>query len=64
MIKIFEEEYTSFPVSEHDDFLDAVSRVMDGELEAFFPQPAPKKVVDRYASEWGRRVRSYSHWAM
>src|SRR5262249_46089527 len=64
LVKVFEDEYASFPVSEHDDFLDAVSRIMDGELETFSPTPVPKKVVDRYASVWRRRVRPYSQWAM
>ena len=46
-----------------DDFLDAVSRIMDGELETFFPQPVEKKVIDRYADVWPRRRRQISQWA-
>jgi len=63
LVKVLEEEFTAFPVSEHDDFLVAVSRIMDGELETFCPQPAEKKVIDRYADVWPRRRRSISQWA-
>lgn len=38
LVKIFvEDEFTSFPVSAHDDMLDARARVLDQELGARFP---------------------------
>jgi len=47
------EEYLAFPVLQHDDMLDCLSRILDPELGAFFPlpvetyrPPAPKE--DRY----------------
>jgi hypothetical protein len=63
LVTIFvEQEYKPFPVAVHDDFFDAMSRICDAEIGTSWPQPAEKKVVDRYArAKRGRR--SYSHWA-
>lgn len=32
------DEFTTFPVSKHDDMLDAIARVLDGDLDADFPK--------------------------
>ncbi|GAB5471743.1 MAG: hypothetical protein Kilf2KO_47730 [Rhodospirillales bacterium] len=37
-----DEEYRRFPLSRHDDMLDAASRIMDRDLGAAWPQPAVK----------------------
>lgn len=37
-IKELEGEYLSFPVGEHDDVMDAISRVVDADLLAVFPK--------------------------
>lgn len=38
LIDIFiKEEYLSFPVSTHDDMLDAMARILDEEMNVFFP---------------------------
>lgn len=36
--EIIEKEYLSFPVSTHDDALDALSRILDDDLQAVFPK--------------------------
>jgi predicted phage terminase large subunit-like protein len=45
------QEYLQFPYMTHDDMLDCMARITDGDLKAFFPSPA---VVDRH----GRPVDS------
>jgi len=35
------EEYLSFPVSRHDDMLDCLSRILDADMEAVFPEALP-----------------------
>lgn len=47
------EEYRDFPVAQHDDFFDALSRIMDPELGAVWPKPAIPE--DRYARAKPRR---------
>jgi len=43
-VKLFiEEEYTTFPVSKHDDMLDCISRILDEGLEAKFPRTNQKR---------------------
>lgn len=40
LTRIFlEQEYNRFPLSQHDDMLDAASRIMDRDLAAAWPQP-------------------------
>jgi predicted phage terminase large subunit-like protein len=36
------EEYRAFPVAIHDDMLDCLARILEPELAAVFPKPAPK----------------------
>lgn len=48
MIRVFiEEEYTSFPVLQHDDMLDALSRLLDDEIRRM---PRPDPVEDGYSA--------------
>jgi len=35
--EFYRQEYSTFPVSSHDDMLDCLSRILDSELGAFFP---------------------------
>jgi predicted phage terminase large subunit-like protein len=35
--EFFRQEYSTFPVSSHDDMLDCLSRILDPELRAWFP---------------------------
>lgn len=47
LVNIFiEQEFTAFPVSVHDDMLDALSRILDEDLSVVWPKPAPPQ--DRY----------------
>lgn len=50
LVKAFiEEEYLAFPVSAHDDMLDALARILEPELGVIFPDPSIKvtdKVLD------------------
>ena len=34
-----DEEYTWFPVAQHDDMLDCMARILDDDLNALFPDP-------------------------
>jgi predicted phage terminase large subunit-like protein len=53
LIDIFlSEEYSAFPVSVHDDMFDAMARIIDPELNAFFPMVEDDR-PERYSS--GRR---------
>lgn len=51
-----EQEYKSFPVSVHDDMLDARSRILDADMAIIWPTLYEDEPVDRYA-----RRRSYSN---
>ena len=62
LTRVIVDELLSFPVSEHDDGLDSISRIMDTELGAYFPRPVQKEREDRYARA-RRRQRRYSPWA-
>ena len=62
LARVIADELLSFPVSEHDDGLDSISRIMDTELGAYFPRPVQKEREDRYARA-RRRQRRYSPWA-
>jgi predicted phage terminase large subunit-like protein len=41
--EFIDEEYTKFPVGDHDDILDCFARIMDPELLVKFPQPVGYK---------------------
>ena len=41
----FKEEYSSFPVSKHDDMLDCLSRILDSKLNAVFPMPYERETA-------------------
>lgn len=62
LIKEFiEQEYLGFPVSVHDDMLDCLARIVEPELNAFFPKylpPAEKRVRERYRDR-GKRQTSW-----
>jgi phage terminase large subunit-like protein len=66
LTRVIVDELLSFPVSEHDDAVDSISRIMDAELETFFPAPAQKRIEDRYARRRLSRAQRFgcSHWAM
>lgn len=53
-----EEEYKAFPVSVHDDMLDALSRIYEDDLKIVWPKPV---VEDR--SDYGGSEPGYSPWA-
>lgn len=55
LVGIFrEEEFKPFPVGIHDDMLDALSRVLDEEMQLLWPKQAPKP-EDRYARAYQAR---------
>lgn len=39
IIELLDNEYDAFPVGTHDDMMDAISRIVDPELNAQFPEP-------------------------
>jgi len=41
--EFIDEEYTSFPIADHDDMFDAMSRIMDEDMEAKFPRKSYKQ---------------------
>lgn len=51
-----EEEYKAFPVALHDDMLDALSRILDENMEATWPMIYEEPKEDRYSM--GRRRKS------
>ena len=54
------EEFDAFPVAEHDDMLDALSRIMDADMQIEFPM-GEEEPPDRYTPEsqrFRRRVRT------
>ncbi len=56
------EEYDSFPVSMHDDMLDAIARIMDEDLGAVWPRIIDDKPKERYRHR--RRGGGASSWAV
>ena len=42
---LIDEEYSTFPVSSHDDMMDAISRIMDEDLCAVFPKVIEKNAL-------------------
>ncbi len=42
----YKNEYLNFPVAEHDDMLDCLSRIVDGKLGAVFPAGVEKRSVN------------------
>ena len=65
LTRVIVDELLSFPVSEHDDAVDSISRIMDAEMETFFPAPSQKRIEDRYARRRQSRAQRFgcSHWA-
>ena len=56
-----EEEYVPFPVGVHDDFFDALARILDPEFTTVWPKPSiPDK---RYAKPATRLRRATSPWS-
>jgi phage terminase large subunit-like protein len=55
------DEYTSFPVSVHDDMLDCQSRIVETDMQVIWPKPKYKDEHDRYSRK--KRVRSTSAWS-
>jgi phage terminase large subunit-like protein len=55
------EEYLAFPVSVHDDMLDAQSRIVDSDLNAQWPRQYDNEPTDRYSRS--KRKRNTSPWA-
>ena len=60
-VAFVEEEYKPFPVGEHDDMFDAISRIEDPEMAIVWPRPVEK--LDRYARGKSRPHRKYSAMA-
>ncbi len=52
MTKEFLQEFRDFPYSEHDDMMDATSRIMDPDLGAAFPQPETANTSTDTDGEW------------
>lgn len=55
-----EQEYASFPVSLHDDMLDALARIVEPDLVLTWPKQEEEDKPDRYQ----RRERETSAWAV
>ena len=65
LVSIFlDEEFRTFPVSHHDDMLDAFSRILDVEMNTSWPRGGGARDTkrDRYVLR-RRRARNYSCWA-
>jgi phage terminase large subunit-like protein len=61
LVKAFvEEEYRAFPVAQHDDLFDVISRIADPEMQVAWPRPGRREPEDRYAARRWRRQRGYS----
>lgn len=64
LVSVFrEEEFKPFPVGNHDDMLDALSRIMDPEMTVLWPKQAPVE-KDRYARafERSRQIKAGTSW--
>ena len=46
--KFINDEYSSFPVSSHDDMLDCVARILDSDIQAQFPKIEKKTEDDEF----------------
>lgn len=52
LIRVFrEEEYLAFPVCAHDDMLDAMSRILDEEMQVSFPMPEPAEDTPKWMQD-------------
>ena len=61
--QFIEEEYDPFPVPVHDDFLDALSRILDTELGAIWPKiTEAEDRGDRYARQAYTEPRRRRSW--
>lgn len=56
-----EEEYKAFPVSLHDDMLDALARILDDQMMLTWPMDEEDTVKDRYQST-GRYKGQNTNW--
>ena len=56
-----QEEYLTFPVAQHDDMFDAISRIEDPEITLVWPRPATAD--DRYTRQRAKNRRPYSAMA-
>lgn len=48
------DEYSTFPLSKHDDMLDCISRYLDDDLHVAQPKPLDKNVPQEYANKAGQ----------
>ena len=58
-----EEEFAAFPVSIHDDMLDALARIDDPDFPVIWPKGADDKINDRYARPKKRNLHGARTWA-
>lgn len=58
VVDFIEQEYKAFPVANHDDMLDALSRVYEDDMKLVWPQITTDKRDD-----YGSRRSGYSPWA-
>ena len=49
---LLDEEYSTFPVSEHDDMLDSLSRCVDSQAGVTFPKPSSGPVLTHAVSDY------------
>lgn len=47
------EEYLPFPMGKHDDFLDAMSRILDDDMKIIFPKHRVEKSTRQYSNTTG-----------
>jgi predicted phage terminase large subunit-like protein len=60
---LIDEEYTSFPVSAHDDMMDCISRIVEEDLQAVFPLTVESLAfgIPRVDQEYDPFARLMSH---
>lgn len=63
LISIFiEEEYKRFPFSSHDDMLDSLARIVDDQMETYWPELVDdNQLSDRYTKK--HRTKDWSQWS-
>lgn len=63
LVSIFiEHEYVPFPVSMHDDMMDALARIEEPDVPLIWPKQAPEETEDAYSRSYNKRKRA-SAWA-